>query len=101
MKLEFSGQACVLAEAAGIRLLSDAWWQGPCFGAQWWVYPPPDTRRVEGVQLDCVYISHGHHDHLHFGTPRTLRSGFRILVSSRIALAASAQGRLRGGGDRA
>ncbi len=89
MKLEFIGHACVLAEVAGTRLLCDPWWQGPCFGAQWWIYPPPDVKQVEGAKVDYVYISHGHHDHLHLATLRSLEPGFRIVVSSRLPLAAS------------
>ena len=39
MKISFVGHASILVEANGIGILSDPWWQGPCFGVQWWIYP--------------------------------------------------------------
>src|SRR6266852_7657940 len=80
MKITFMGHASLLIEANGVRILSDPWWNGPCFGAQWWPYPPADLEAVAGQRIDYVYISHGHHDHLH---PPTLRlfSDAKILVA--------------------
>src|SRR5437763_3058088 len=86
MQITFIGHAAILIETRGIRILSDPWWQGPCFGAQWWTYPPPKTDPVrEGV--DFIYISHGHHDHLHPGTLRTLNRDAACLVSRNIGIA--------------
>lgn len=68
MKITFIGHASILIETGGISILSDPWWRGPCFGAQWWVYPAPAVDRLKDVKPDYIYISHGHHDHLHPGT---------------------------------
>ncbi len=86
MRITFIGHASILIETRGIRVLSDPWWRGPCFGAQWWNYPPPKIDPVrEGV--DYIYISHGHHDHLHPGTLRTLNRNAAVLVSRNIGIA--------------
>src|SRR6266704_104293 len=79
MRVTFVGHASILIEANGVRILSDPWWKGPCFGAQWWPYPSPSLQAVEGLPIDYIYISHGHHDHFH---PPTLKefSGAKILV---------------------
>lgn len=82
VKIQFIGHAAVLAQTRGVRILSDPWWRGPCFGAQWWVYPKPALEAVAEQPIDYVYISHGHHDHFHPGTLATLKRPFRCLISS-------------------
>ena len=89
MKITFVGHASVLIEAAGIAVLSDPWWRGPCFGAQWWTFPLPAPEVLDHIELDYIYISHGHHDHLHGGTLSTLNKRTKVLVSSQLELAAS------------
>jgi beta-lactamase family protein len=88
VQITFIGHAAILIETHGIRVLSDPWWSGPCFGAQWWTCPLPDTKPVAG-HVDYIYISHGHHDHLHPGTLRTLNRDAVCLISSRGGLAAT------------
>jgi len=63
MQITFIGHASILIETRGLRIISDPWWLGPCFGAQWWIYPPPYLDPVQ-TKLDYIYISHGHNDHL-------------------------------------
>jgi hypothetical protein len=85
MKITFVGHAAILIETRGLRILSDPWWQGPCFGNEWWIYPRPDLRAVEG-KIDYIYISHGHADHFHRGTLRRFPKGTKVLVSSALDL---------------
>lgn len=87
MRVTFVGHAAIMVESAGVRVLSDPWWRAPCFGAQWWNYPPADLECVTGQPLDYVYISHGHHDHLHPGTLKSLPRSAKVLVSSTLDLA--------------
>jgi hypothetical protein len=91
MRITFIGHASLLIEAGGITVLSDPWWNGPCFGAQWWSYPAADLGSLAGKRIDYIYISHGHHDHFHPGTLRTLSRDARILVARRIGLAPHAR----------
>src|SRR5262249_7131848 len=64
-----------------IRIISDPWWIGPCFGVQWWLCPPPDLAALRDVVPDFIYISHGHNDHLHPGTLQRLPKSAKVLVS--------------------
>lgn len=89
MKITCIGHASILVEAGGIAILSDPWWRGPCFGAQWWNYPLPYVSAIEARRLDYIYISHGHHDHLHFGTLSTLSKDAKVLVSADTELSSS------------
>lgn len=83
MQITFIGHASILIETRGLRILSDPWWRGPCFGAQWWNYPPPFLEPVH-APVDYLYVSHGHHDHFHPGTLKTLDSDATVLVSGNI-----------------
>ena len=86
MKITFIGHAAILIETRGLRILSDPWWQGPCFGNEWWIYPRPDLRPLENP-IDYIYISHGHADHFHRGTLRRFPKGTKVLVSATLDLA--------------
>ncbi len=86
MKITHIGHASILIEAGGITVLSDPWWKGPCFGAQWWLYPRPHLSAIAGIRPDYIYISHGHHDHFHPGTLKTFDRRTKILVSARAGL---------------
>jgi len=89
MQITFIGHASILIETRGLRIISDPWWLGPCFGAQWWNYPPPYLDPVQ-TKLDYIYISHGHNDHLHPSTLKSLKSlnpNVSILVSKNVGIA--------------
>jgi len=85
VKVTFIGHASLLSETKGISILSDPWWRGPCFGAQWWNRPEPNLSALRQPP-DYVYISHGHHDHFHPGTLKSLEAGSKVLVSKHIGL---------------
>jgi len=87
VKIMFVGHASILIEAAGITVLSDPWWVGPCFGAQWWNYPAAYLPGLANRRIDYVYLSHGHHDHFHPGTLRTISRDAKVITSSKTDLA--------------
>ena len=87
MKVTHIMHAAILVETQGLRILSDPWWRGPCFGAQWWNCGTPYLEAVERADIDFVYISHGHHDHYHLGTLKLLNKSAKVLVSSQLDLA--------------
>ena len=87
MKIDSNGHAAILIETKGLRILSDPWWAGPCFGSQGWLYPKENLAPVEAVAPDYIYISHGHVDHLHNGTLSRLPKTAKCLVSSTIDIA--------------
>ncbi len=87
MKVSFIGHAAILIETRGVRILSDPWWSGPCFGSQWWIHPAPDLTPIDAAPPDFIYVSHGHSDHLHPGTLRRLPSSAKVLVCDDIDIA--------------
>src|SRR5215813_277193 len=91
MRITFIGHASLLIEANGLSIVSDPWWNGPCFGAQWWPYPMPYVEAVRNRRVDYVYVSHGHHDHFHPPTLKLFR-GSKILVAAGSELAQGIRG---------
>ncbi len=82
MKITFISHAAILIETRGVRILSDPWWRGPCFGVQWWLQSEPFLEALEDAPPDFIYISHDHSDHLHPGTLRRLPRSARVLASA-------------------
>jgi hypothetical protein len=80
MRVSFIGHAALLIEAGGIRIVSDPWWGQPCFGLQWWNYPLPATELVDTANVDYVYVSHGHADHLHLATLQKFSRRTKVLI---------------------
>jgi hypothetical protein len=89
MKVTFISHASILVESNGIGILSDPWWNAPCFGAQWWLYPKPCLAALENRKIDYIYISHGHHDHFHPPTLKTFSRAIKILVRKNSGLSNS------------
>jgi Beta-lactamase superfamily domain len=81
MRISFIGHASFFLESGDITLLTDPWWNGPCFGAQWWIHPRPFLEVLENRKLDYIYVSHGHSDHLHPGTLARFNRETKILVA--------------------
>src|SRR5262245_51718254 len=81
MKISFVGHASILIETGGVAILSDPWWNGPCFGAQWWLHPAPFLETIERRTPDYIYVSHGHHDHFHPATRKLFDRRTPILIA--------------------
>jgi len=82
MRISLISHACLLIEVDGIRIISDPWWSGPCFGAEWWNYPKPALEPLSERAVDFIYISHGHHDHYHPGTLKSFNRDVKLLVAA-------------------
>lgn len=80
MHIRSIGHASLEIETKGLRLLTDPWWEGPAYTDQWHPWPLPQPANVQDRPVDYVYLSHGHEDHLHPGTLKTLKPGSTALV---------------------
>ena len=71
MKIEYICHAALLIDTGDARIATDPWFAGPAYCGQWHVFPKPvATDHLRDV--DHIVVSHGHEDHLHEPTLRTL-----------------------------
>ena len=71
MKVEYISHACLLIDTGDVRVVTDPWFAGPAYSQQWYVFPKPvNPGAVETA--DIIAISHGHEDHFHSKTLRSL-----------------------------
>ncbi len=71
MKVTFISNACALYESQGFRMLADPWLSESAFDGSWWHDPPlQKTTPTSYLDVDALYISHIHQDHL---DPETLK----------------------------
>jgi hypothetical protein len=78
--LRFLGHAGLKIKHGETTLLTDPWLSGPAYEEQWYPYPLPD-RSVPVDDVDYVWYSHGHEDHLHEGTFDLLPKDATVLLT--------------------
>ena len=64
MKVTFYTAATIVIEVANKKILCDPWLYGGAFYGSWYHYPPFDFDSTEFEDIDYIYISHTHEDHL-------------------------------------
>lgn len=77
MKIEYICHACLLIETEDLRIATDPWTQGAAYCNQWFVFPKP-INAAELQNVDAIFISHGHEDHLNEGTLMNLPKSARV-----------------------
>lgn len=82
MKVQFIKSACVLIEHAGIKVLCDPWLTDGVYYGSWYHYPPLKVTPQDFQDVDYIYISHIHPDHLDPNTLRQMPKSIPILVHS-------------------
>ncbi len=71
MKIEYVCHACLFIETEDLRIATDPWLDGAAYCGQWHVFPKPvNAEKLKNI--DAIFISHGHEDHLHEETLRKL-----------------------------
>lgn len=80
MQIRYIGHASLAIDVAGKHLLCDPWWNGPAYTGQWHQYPVPQVEPADTQEVDFVYISHGHEDHLHVPTLRSIRREAVLII---------------------
>jgi Beta-lactamase superfamily domain len=77
MKIEYICHACMVIETEDLRIATDPWLDGATYCGQWHVFPKP-VNADKLSNLDAIFISHGHEDHLHEDTLRTLSKSAKV-----------------------
>lgn len=62
--------ASILIQVDGKKILSDPWYFGTAFNDGWELLYQPDLEKIKSeiADVDIIWISHEHPDHLHFPT---------------------------------
>ena len=85
MKITYITHACLLIEIQGIKILTDPWLKGPCWGGSLWHYPTHNYTIKKIPKPDYIFFSHGHDDHFHEETIKTFPKSWlstNILVAN-------------------
>jgi UDP-MurNAc hydroxylase len=80
MRLTHISNASCVYEADGFSLLADPWLTESCFLDQWLHEPPLKAKPKDFVDVDALYISHLHEDHLCEGTLKHFRRDIPIVT---------------------
>jgi hypothetical protein len=65
MKIKYLTHACLFIEINGVKILTDPWLVGPCWGGSLWHYPTHSFTPANLPKPDIIFYSHGHDDHFH------------------------------------
>ena len=76
MKITYITHACLLIEIKGIKILTDPWLKGPCWGGSLWHFPMHNYSIKKIQKPDYIFFSHGHDDHFHEETINTFPSSW-------------------------
>ena len=68
MKITYITHACLLIEIGKVKILTDPWLTGPCWGGSLWHYPTHNFTPKNLPVPDYIFYSHGHDDHYHYET---------------------------------
>ena len=81
MKITYITHACLLVEIGKLKILTDPWLVGPCWGGTLWHYPTHNYTPKNLPKPDIIFFSHGHDDHFHFETINNFpKSWFNSLI---------------------
>lgn len=78
--ITLAGHASLLFEHEGFRLLTDPWLFGEAFLSSWTQYPPSPFDRNDLGDIDAIWITHEHSDHLHEATLEQFDSSTPIYI---------------------
>ncbi len=82
MKITHIASATVLIEHKNTKILTDPWLVGDEYYGSWTHYPPIDVNYSDFDDVDYIYISHIHPDHMSQETLKNINSDIPILIHS-------------------
>ncbi|PWT85295.1 MAG: hypothetical protein C5B56_14265, partial [Proteobacteria bacterium] len=84
MRVTYYGQACTLIEAGGLKILTDPWLtEGAYFGTWFHTHILADagvTLETFPKDIDCLFLSHEHHDHMDLAALKRFRTDLPLLI---------------------
>lgn len=80
MKVTYIKSACVIIECCGKRVMCDPWLVDGIYYGSWFHYPPLKIKPESLSDVDYIYISHIHPDHLDIKTLQILPKTIPILI---------------------
>jgi CMP-N-acetylneuraminate monooxygenase len=81
VKIHWLNHATVYIECNGKSIITDPWLFGPAFLTGWWLQNPSPRISIDLLkQVDYVYISHNHPDHLHTETLSILNKNQKFII---------------------
>ena len=80
MRVQYIQSACVVVEHAGKRVLCDPWLTDGIFYGSWYHYPPLAFKPEDFADVDYIYLSHVHPDHMDEETLKRLPRSIKILI---------------------
>lgn len=81
VEVRYLSHASVLISYKKIKILTDPWFVGPAFCNGWWLkqYPKFDINKIIN-DIDYIFISHNHPDHLHIETLKMFKKETKIIT---------------------
>ena len=80
VQIRYLSHASILLETNSFKMITDPWFFGSAFCNGWWLKNPPkfDLKSILN-DLDLIYISHNHPDHLHIETLKKIDPNVKII----------------------
>jgi len=80
MKLKYLVASSFIVEHENVKILCDPWLNGPSHYGGWAHYPPYEFQPEILSDIDYVYVSHIHNDHLHHPTLKYIKKDIPVLI---------------------
>ena len=80
MKITYYTAAVITVEVDGLKILCDPWLYPGAFYGSWYHYPPFEFDPEEFNDIDYIYISHTHEDHLCMKSMKALNKNIPVLI---------------------
>jgi hypothetical protein len=77
--LQYLSHSSFLITCGQTKLVFDPWLDGPAYFKQWYLWPPPAEGALD-IKADAILISHGHEDHLHPNSLRSMHKAAQVFV---------------------
>jgi len=85
MKLQYLSSASVVIEDEGVKILCDPWLVDGAFMGSWYHYPPLKLQPEDFNDVDYIYISHIHPDHIDPKTLNRMDKNIPVIINNYVS----------------